>query len=79
MFKCQTVLLDPYIVHHFVVPLRDREELGDMITKENSTFPKSSALFNVISMTLVRGCWSQPSAVMQSVYYTAPSNWAAIV
>ena len=32
-------------------------------------------LFNVISKTLVGG-WSYPSAEMQSVYSTVPSDWA---
>ena len=49
--------------------------------KGYSTFPKSRSLafrgFSVISWTLVVGSYS--SAEMQSVYSTAPANWANIL
>ena len=66
-----------------MLPLRARLDLGAMTMKEYSAFPKASALcwnltirlFSVIYRTLVGGgCY--PSAEIQSVYSTAPVDWA---
>ena len=65
-----------------MLPLRARVDLGAMAMKGYSTFPKAPTLlephhqiFNVISRTLVGG-GSYPSAEKQSVYSTAPADWA---
>ena len=42
-----------------------------------SVFPKALALFSVISRTFMGG-GSYPSAEKQSVYSTAPINWARL-
>ena len=43
-FKCQTVLFDPQIGSYQVLPLQARVDLGAMVMKGYSTFPKASAL-----------------------------------
>ena len=69
-----------------MLSLRARVDLGAMAMEVRSTFPKAPALlephhqiFFVISKTLVffvGGELSYSSEEMQSVYSTAPADWA---
>ena len=65
-----------------MLPLRARVDLGAMAMKGYSASPKlqhcwnlTIRLFSVICRTLVSG-GSYPSAEKQSVYSTAPTDWA---
>ncbi len=55
-----------------------RVDLGALAMKGLSTFPKAPGLtirlFSIIIRTLFREV-SYPSAEVQSVYYTAPTDW----
>ena len=69
-----------YLTHigpYQVLLLWVRVDLGAMAMKEYFTFSKAGASpwFNVISRTLAGTVF--PSAEMQSVYSTAPANWAS--
>ena len=67
-----------------MLPLRARVDLGVMAIKGYSAFPKfqhywnlTIRLFSVKNRTLIWvGVGSYPSAEKQSVYSTAPANWA---
>ena len=66
-----------------MLPRWARVDLGAMAMKGYSAFPKAPALleshheiFSVISRTLVGGGGAYPSAEKQSVYSTAPADWA---
>ena len=82
-FKCQTVLFDPKIGPYQVLPLWACVDLGAMVMKGYATFPKAPALlgvtirwFNVISRTLIGDL--TPHVKTQSVYSTAPADWAEL-
>ena len=78
----QLVLFNPEIGPYQVLPRRARMDLGAMVIKGYSAFPKLRQqwnliirLFSVISRTLImRGFY--PSVEMQSMYSTAPADWA---
>ena len=56
-----------------MVPLRARVDLGAMAMNEYTAFPKATALFRVISRTLVKEFILL--CMMQSVYSTTPGDW----
>ena len=72
------VLFNPLIWPYQVLPLRTRVELEAMAMKGYSAFPKAPALLKPHHhiWTLVIGGGSYPSAEVQSVYSTAPADWA---
>ena len=66
-----------------MLPLRARVDLGAMAMKEYSAFPKAPALLEphhqIVSCHIqdtLYGGGSYPSAEVQSVYSTAPADWA---
>ena len=80
-FKCQTVLLDPLIGPYQVLPFLVRVDLGAMAMKGFSKYSKASIQDShhqfvscYIHDILLVGSYS--SAEMQSLYYTAPTDWA---
>ena len=79
------VLFNPYIGPYQVLPLRARVDLEAMAMKGYSAFPKAPALLEPYHQiiychirTLVVGGVSYPSAEKQSVYSTAPADWARL-
>ena len=75
------VLLNPLIGPYQVLPRWARVDLGAMAMKGYSVslspqhyWDLTIRLFSVISRTLMGG--SYPSAEVQSVYSTAPADWA---
>ena len=78
LLKCQTVLFNLLIEPYQVLPLQARVDMGTMVMKRYSAFPKSPIrLFRIISRTFV-GVGSYSSTEMQSVYSTTPVDWAGI-
>ena len=76
------VLFNPKIGPYQVLPNRARVDLGAMEMKGCSIFPKASALLGPRHQTVL--CVIQdthwgltPSAEAQSVYSTAPADWAS--
>ena len=57
-----------------MLPLCARVDLGAMPMKRFTAFPKAPALLEPHHQSLWG--WSYPSAEMQSVYSTAPADWA---
>ena len=55
-FKCQTILFDPEIGPFHLLPLRTRVDLGVVVMRGYSAFPKDPVsldkIFSVISRTL---------------------------
>ena len=79
------VLFNPYIGPYQVLPLRGRVDLGAMAMKGYSAFPKDPALLELhhwIVLCHIQdtrwGMESYPSAEKQSVYSTAPPDWASL-
>ena len=70
------VLFNPYIGPYQVLPLQARVDLEAMAIKGYSAFPKTPALLEPHHQ-IVRE--SYPSADVQSVYSTAPADWAKIM
>ena len=82
LFKFQTVLFDLLIGPYQLLPLQIRVDLGEILMKVYSTFPKLQHywsptlwVFRVIFRIVVVG-GSYLSAGMQSVYSTALADWA---
>ena len=65
-----------------MLPLRARVDFGVMAIKEYSTFPKAPALVEPHNeivqchIQVTHGGGSYPSIEVQSVYSTAPADWA---
>ena len=71
----QLVLFDPYIGPNQVLPFRARVDLGAMTMKGYSVFSKAPASLEPIQDTRWVGKF-YPSAEKQSLYSTAPVDWA---
>ena len=78
----QLVLFNTKIGPYQVLPLRARLDLVAMAIKGCSAFPKAPALLEPQHQIIVSypghslGRGSYPSAEVQSVYSTAPADWA---
>ena len=70
------VLFNPYIGPYQVLPLRPRVDLWAMAMKGYSVFPKTPALDYLVSYPGHSLGGSYPSAEVESVYSTAPVDWA---
>ena len=76
------VLFDPLIGSYQVLPLWARVDLGAMVIKEYSAFPKAPVLLEphsrLFSVIIQDTCWwgSYLSAEKQLVYSTTPADWA---
>ena len=80
-----TILFDRYIGPYQVLPLRARVNQGALAMKEYSAFSQSSSITRAsLSESLVsyaeNSLWRvfDHFAEMQSVYSTAPADWAII-
>ena len=76
-------LFNPEIGPYQVLPLWARVDLGAMVMKGYSAFPKAPALLEphhqIVKCHIQDTRWrggSYPSAEVQSVYSTAPADWA---
>ena len=83
--RMQLVLFNPQIERYQVQPFRTRVDPGAMAMEGYSGFLKVPAsletqhqLFQCYIRTLI-GVGSYPTAELQSVYSTAPADWARIV
>ena len=82
--KCQTVLFDSLIAPFQMLPLWAGVDQGEMAMKGYSTFPKVAALmkpYHQIVLCHIQDTYlgeSYPSAEKQSVYSTAPADWATV-
>ena len=76
------VLFKPEIGPYQVLPLRERVDLGAMAMKGCSVLPKGPTLLEPHYQTFwshiqdTHWAGSYPSAEEQSVYSTAPADWA---
>ena len=76
------VLSNPWIRPYQVLPLQARVDLGAMAMKRCSIFPKAPALLEphhqTVKCHIKNTCWGggYPSAEVQSLYSTAPADWA---
>ena len=68
------VLFNPQIGHYQVLPLRARVDLGAMAMKGYSAFPKAPALLEPHHQIVQ--CHIQDTHSGESVYSTAPADWA---
>ena len=77
------VLFNPWIGPYQGLPPWARVDLRSMATKWGSVFPKAPPLMGPHHQILLchiqeTYCgWSYPSAELQSVYSTAPADWAS--
>ena len=70
----QLVIFDTLIRPYQVLPFRTRLDLGAMVMKECSAFSKAPASDCSVSSPRQTLVVSYPSAEVQSMYSTAPTN-----